>query len=113
LNFIKFSTLQNKNKGTTASRVIRCVEKIRTEKIQHLPADDLIEKLLWSELVRLVEKEWDLFIPNFADLRLFKEHATILNDRMDAHAKNADGADLAFYRRSLRWLEEAVQKASV
>jgi hypothetical protein len=112
LNFIKFSTLQNKNKGTTASRVIRCVEKIRTEKIQHLPADDLIEKLLWSELVRLVEKEWDLFIPNFADLRLFKEHATILNDRMDAHAKNADGADLAFYRRSLRWLEEAVQKAS-
>jgi hypothetical protein len=112
LNFIKFSTLQNKSKGTTASRVIRCVEKSRAEKLQHLPADDLIEKLLWSELVRLVEREWDLFIPVFADLRLFTQHATVLNDRMDAHAKDADGADLAFYRRSLRWLEEAVQKAS-
>ncbi|WP_157597976.1 MULTISPECIES: hypothetical protein [unclassified Rhizobacter] len=112
LNFIKFSTLQSRDKGTAASRVIRCVEKVRIEKLQHLPADDLIEKLLWSELVRLVEKEWVLFIPVFADLRLFKEHATILNDRMDAHAKDADGADLAYYRRSLRWLEEAVQKAS-
>jgi hypothetical protein len=112
LNFIKFSTLQNKDKGTATSRIIRCVEKSRTEKLQHLPADDLIEKLLWSELGRLVEKEWDLFQPIFADLRLFKEHATVLNDRMDAHAKDADGADLAFYRRSLRWLEDAVQKAS-
>jgi hypothetical protein len=112
LNFIKFSSLQDKSKGTASSRVIRCVEKSRAEKLQHLPADDLIEKLLWSELVRLVEKEWNLFIPVFADLRLFKEHAEILNDRMDAHAKDADGADIAFYRRSLRWFEEAVQKAS-
>jgi hypothetical protein len=112
LNFIKFSCLQDKSKGTAASRVQVCVEKMRIDKLKHLPADDLVEKLLWSELVRLVEKEWGLFSPIFNDLRLFKEHSTVVNDRIDAHAKDADGADLAHYRRSLRWLEDAVQKAS-
>jgi hypothetical protein len=112
LNFIKFSCLQDKTKGTSASRIQVCVEKMRLDKLKHLPADDLIEKLLWSELVRLVEKEWGLFSPIFNDLRLFKEHSTVVNDRPDTHAKDADGADLAHYRRSLRWLEDAVQKAS-
>lgn len=112
LNFIKFSCLQDKSKGTAASRIQVCIEKTRLDKLKHLPADDLVEKLLWSELVRLVEKEWGLFSPIFNDLRLFKEHSTVVNDRPDTHAKDADGADLAHYRRSLRWLEDAVQKAS-
>ena len=112
LNFIKFTCLQDKSKGTAASRIQACVEKARVDKLKHLPADDLIEKLLWSELVRLVEKEWVLFSAIFNDLRLFKEHSLVVNDRPDTHAKEADGADLALYRRSLRWLEDAVHKAS-
>lgn len=112
LNFIKFSCLQDKSKGTAAGRIQACIEKARVDKLKHLPADDLVEKLLWSELVRLVEKEWMLFSPIFNDLRLFKEHSLVVNDRPDTHAKDADGADLAHYRRSLRWLEDAVQKAS-
>ena len=112
LNFIKFSCLQDKSKGTTSDRMQRCIEKHRVEKLKHLPPDDLIEKLLWSELIKLIEKEWALFSPIFNDLRLLKEHAELVNDRPDAHAKDADGADIAHYRRSLRWLEYSVQRAS-
>lgn len=112
LNFIKFSCLQDKSKGSTSERVQKCIEKHRVEKLKHLPPDDLIEKLLWSELVRLIEKEWTLFSPIFNDLRLLKEHATVVNDRPDTHAKDVDGADIAHYRRSLRWLEDAIQRAS-
>ncbi|CAN7724423.1 hypothetical protein [Pseudomonas umsongensis] len=112
LNFIKFSCLQDKSKGSPSDRIQKCIEKGRVDKLKHLPPDDLIEKLLWSELVRLVEKEWTLFSPIFNDLRLLKEHALVVNDRPDTHAKEVDGADIAHYRRSLRWLEDAVQRAS-
>ena len=112
LNFIKFSCLQDKSKPSPSMRVQKCVEKQRLDKLKHLPPDDLIEKLLWSELTRLVEVEWDLFTPIFFDLKQFKEHSVVVNDRPDTHAKDVDVADLAFYRRSLRWLEEAVQRAS-
>ncbi|NWD73742.1 ATP-binding protein [Pseudomonas gingeri] len=112
LNFIKFSCLQDKSKGSPSERIQKCIEKARVDKLKHLPPDDLIEKLLWSELVRLVEKEWTLFSPIFNDLRLLKEHALVVNDRPDTHAKDVDGADIAHYRRSLRWLEDAVQRAS-
>lgn len=112
LNFIKFSYLQDKTKGSPSERIQKCIEKNRVDKIKHLPPDDLIEKLLWSELIRLIEKEWNLFLPIFNDLRLLKEHAELVNDRPDTHAKDADGADIAHYRRSLRWLEDAVQRAN-
>ncbi|WP_219812556.1 ATP-binding protein [Pseudomonas syringae] len=112
LNFIKFSCLQDKSKGSPSERIQKCIEKTRIDKLKHLPPDDLIEKLLWSELVRIVEKEWTLFSPIFNDLRLLKEHALVVNDRPDTHAKDVDGADIAHYRRSLRWLEDAVQRAS-
>jgi len=112
LNFIKFSCLQDKAKGTPSARIQKCIEKGRVERLQHLPPDDLIEKLLWSELARLIEKEWALFLPIFNDLRLFKEHTELVNERPDTHAKDADGADIAHYRKSLRWLEDAVQRAS-
>ncbi|WP_461161999.1 ATP-binding protein [Simplicispira piscis] len=112
LNFIKFSCLQDRSKPTPSVRIQKCIEKNRIEKLKHLPPDDIVEKLLWSELTRLVEVEWDLFAPIFFDLRQFKEHALMVNDRPDTHAKDVDGADLALYRRSLRWLEEAVQRAS-
>ncbi|WP_175769837.1 ATP-binding protein [Burkholderia cenocepacia] len=112
LNFIKFSYVQDKTKGSPSERIQKCIEKNRVDRLKHLPPDDLIEKLLWSELVRLIEKEWLLFSPIFNDLRLLKEHAELVNDRPDTHAKDADGADIAHYRRSLRWLEDAVQRAS-
>lgn len=112
LNFIKFSCLQDKSKGSPSERIQKCIEKQRVDKLKHFPPDDLVEKLLWSELIRLLEKEWVLFSPIFNDLRLLKEHSEVVNDRPDTHAKDADGADIAHYRRSLRWLEDAVQRAS-
>jgi len=112
LNFIKFSSLQTQGGDGPSARIHKAIEKMRQDKLKQFPADDLIEKLLWSELVRLIEKEWQLFSPIFHDLRLFKEHSSIVNDRPDTHAKEVDAADLARYRSSLRWLEDAVQRAS-
>jgi len=112
LNFIKFSSLQAPGTSSPSSRIQKCLERARVEKLKHLPPDDLIDKLLWSELVRLVEIEWSLFGSVFSDLRIFKEHAQTINERPDAHAKDVDGADLALYRKSLRWLEDAVQRVS-
>ena len=34
----------------------------------------------------------------------------LVNDRFDAHAKDADLADIALYRRALRYLEERLAK---
>lgn len=112
LNFIKFSSLGNSALGTPSSRLTRCVQAHRAKNISHLPPDDLVEKLLWTELVATIEKEWILFGPIFSDKRLFKEHAEVVNERYDAHAKSADGADLALYRKSLRWLEDAMNRIS-
>lgn len=112
LNFIKFSSLQSPGSTSPSGRIQKCVEKNRIDRLKHLPPDDLIEKLLWSELVRLVEIEWTLFGSVFSDLKVFKDHATVINERPDAHAKDVDGADLALYRKSLRWLEDAVQRVS-
>jgi hypothetical protein len=65
---------------------------------------------MWPELTGLVTVNWQIFEAVFGDRKLFEEHAGIINDRPDAHAKEWDAADFALYRRSLQWLEERLAK---
>ena len=95
-----------------SERIVKVIETHRVDKLKHYHSDELIEKLLWTELFKLIEKEWDLFSTMFNDLRLLKENSAVVNERPDAHAKDVDAADIAHYRKSLRWLEEAVNKSS-
>lgn len=106
LNFLRADALAGKRRGTTRDRILASVHAERRSKVNHLAADDVIEHLLWSELIALIQKEWPLFGPVFGDRRQFESHSAIVNERYDAHAKDADILDLANYRRSLKWLTD-------
>jgi hypothetical protein len=106
LNFIRYDSLQAKQKGTLVNRVLKVVEEQRRTKYAQFPAEEIIEKYLWSDLTKLVEKEWALFEKIFGDKKEFTLNCSVINERFDAHAKAADMADLALYRRSLKWMED-------
>ncbi len=112
LNFLAFSSLTDPTKDSAAERLLKCVQSQRKGKMQVLPADELIEKLLWTELCAVVSREWSLFSVIFIDKAHFSQHSLVINERYDAHAKEADAADLALYRKSLRWFEDRVKKAA-
>lgn len=65
-------------------------------------------KLFWKELGQIVVKLWDVFQTSIQDKKRFEQAIELLNDRFDAHAKDADAADLALQRRELGWLEERI-----
>jgi hypothetical protein len=110
INFIRFDVLQNKQKGTLFERVIKYIEEPRRSKFKNFSADELVEKYNWTDLVKLVEKEWSLFQGIFVDKTAFTNNSTILNERFDAHAKDADKADIALYRRTLEWYEDSLNR---
>jgi hypothetical protein len=108
LNFIRYDVLQNKQKGTLFERLIKYIEEPRRTKLKNFSPDELVEKYNWSDLVKMIEKEWNLFQGIFIDKTIFSNNSTIINDRYDAHAKDADKADVALYRRALEWYEESL-----
>jgi hypothetical protein len=110
LNFIRFSSLQDKNKASVAERVLRVIDTSRRTRLQALTPDEAIKKFLWTDLVALIDREWELFAPIFADKGVFRRHADVLNQRYDAHAKDIDRASVAEYRRSAQWFEESLSR---
>jgi hypothetical protein len=100
--------LASKRRGSTKDRVSACISPDRRSKLNHLPADELVEQLLWSELAALILKEWTIFDTVFSDRKQFESHANVINERFDAHAKDADELDLVNYRRSLKWLTDRI-----
>jgi hypothetical protein len=112
LEFIRFDVLKNKQRGTLRDRVVRVLEPKRHSQLQHLAPDQVIEKYMWLDLMNLMVKEWDLFEPLYGDKSSFKQQCLTVNERPDAHAKGADRADIALYRKALAWLEDAVARAS-
>ncbi|MCX6897043.1 MAG: hypothetical protein NTZ16_16465, partial [Verrucomicrobia bacterium] len=108
LNFIRFDSLHQKQKGTVSDRLLKVIEEKRRIKMADVTAEHVIEKYNWADLVAIFDREWTLFEKIFSDKKLFAENCKVINERFDAHAKKADHADLALYRRSLNMLEEAV-----
>jgi len=92
---------------------ILCVFPEKTRKhYENLSAEDALGKLYWKDLVNLIVKNWSLVERVFGDQQEFRKNCELVNDRPDAHAKNADRADFALYRRALSHLEEALGKLS-
>jgi hypothetical protein len=110
LNFLRLDSLQNKQKGTLRDRLLQVFEETRRATVQHLTPDDVVQRFNWSDLINVIERNWRLFEGLFHDKALFSKHCAVINDRYDAHAKHADKADLANYRRSLAWLQDALAK---
>ena len=106
INFIRFDSLQNKAKPTLYERLLVKIDEKKRKQIERLSPDEIMEKLLWTELVKIIIGEWSLFERVFSDKAEFSANSKIINDRFDAHAKNADEADIALYRRSLKWFED-------
>jgi hypothetical protein len=78
--------------------------------MKHLTADEVIGRFTWTDLVKLVVKEWMLFNRLFGDQVQFRQNCELINDRFDAHAKPADAADFALYRRALSYIEERLAR---
>jgi hypothetical protein len=108
LNFLRVDALASKKRGATKDRILAAIPTEKRDRVNHLTADDLVETLLWSELTTLIGKEWSLFASVFADRKQFDAHSATVNERFDAHAKDADPLDLALYRRSLKWMSDRI-----
>ena len=112
VNFVRFSCLGEASVGVTVrQRLIRGVHGDRRRRIQHLSADDIVSKFTWKELTDMIGgREWALFERIFGDSREFGNMCDLVNDRFDAHAKDADLADIALYRRALSYVEEKIDR---
>jgi hypothetical protein len=110
LNFLRLDTLIKPGNANLVERISRFIEEPRKSKFKHLSADEWVEKFNWSDLVRVCEKEWGLFQAMFGDKNDFSAHGRVLNERYDAHAKDADRLKIALYRKSLDYFEERMAR---
>lgn len=96
--------------NSPTERMLSVIDTGRRGAINHLAPDEMIEKFYWSDLTKLILKEWPLFQRVFGDKVLLEGHAMLVNERPDAHAEHGDLADLALYRRSLQFFEDRLGK---
>jgi len=108
LNIVRADVMTNKRKETAKARLLSGLPSSEHAKYENLSADQLIEKFTWKQLTELIGKDWALFQTMFADKRQFVQHAEIINERFDAHAKDFDEADFALYRRSIKWMDDRI-----
>lgn len=110
LNFIRYDSLVSSTTESTAERVASVLPSWRRDKMVSLNAEDTVEKFMWTDLVKLISREWKLFERIFGDKQRFLADCDIINDRFDAHAKDFDSADMALYRRCLKHIEDSIAK---
>ena len=107
--FVSYSSLHDTNAATAKERILAIIDSTKRGQCSNLTAWQVMEtRYMWSDLTRLIKKEWRLFEPLFGDQSQFQSHCDIINDRPDAHAKPIDDADLAMHRRSIKWLEDKI-----
>lgn len=110
VNFIRFDVLANGKQSDVKERVAAALPEPRRLQLRHLTAEEALAKFNWTDLVNLISREWALFERLLGDKASFIASADVVNDRFDAHAKDADRADFALYRRCLGQLEERLAK---
>lgn len=110
LNFIRFDSMANGRLADLVPRFIGVLPEKSRVTMAHLTAEEALNKFLWTDLVKLLGREWSLFEKIFGDKTQFCQHCDVINDRFDAHAKPADSADFAMYRRSLKYVEDRLAK---
>lgn len=110
LNFLRFDSISSGRLPTLLSRIVSVLPEKQRDTMVHFTAEEAIGKFLWTDLVKLLGKEWQLFEKIFGGKVEFSQHCDVINDRFDAHAKTADSADFAMYRRSLKYIEDRIAK---
>ena len=110
LNFLRFDSISSGRLPTLLSRIVSVLPEKQRDTMVHFTAEEAIGRFLWTDLVKLLGKEWQLFEKIFGGKAEFSQHCDVINDRFDAHAKTADSADFAMYRRSLKYIEDRIAK---
>lgn len=109
INFLRVKSLSGKGDNAKAL-LLACLQERRRLELEPFNLEVIAEKLLWSELVVIIGKHWEMFERIFGDKAAFNQNSSIINDRPDAHAKSLDPADIALHRRSLQWIEERIAR---
>lgn len=110
LNFLRYDAMSLGKPSDTKERLLAVLQETQRGALRHLSAEEAIQKFLWTDLVKLASKEWNLFQKLLGDKDQFLRNCEIINDRFDAHAKAADRADFALYRRALSHIEDRLAK---
>lgn len=114
LDFLRFSLMSGqggiKNLSGLKEKLLKYHPESMRPRYTHLPAEDIVSKYNWTDLIALISKEWEIYKGIFGDKGEFQMHCSVVNDRPDCHAKDVDTADIALMRRSLSWLEEKVAR---
>lgn len=108
LNFIRFDAFSKGKASEAKGRVLSILPEPQRIKLNGFTAEDIISRFLWTDLYKLIIKEKEIFNKIIGDQAQFTRNCEIVNDRFDAHAKEADQADFALYRRSLKYLEDKI-----
>lgn len=104
IGYLSYDSTHDRSKRSVQERLLQIVPSERKKDLARKTSHEIIGSFLWSDLYRLILKEWRLFDPIFSDKRRFEQDCEIVNERPDAHAKDIDPADLALHRRALEHL---------
>ena len=110
LNFLRFNAITTGKPTDVKDRALAVIQENQRESLRHLSAEEAMNRFLWTDIVKLVVKEWSLFQKLLGDKEQFLRNCELINDRFDAHAKPADHADFALYRRALSHLEDRLAR---
>lgn len=110
LNFLRYDSMSNGKLSELPNRIVNILPEKSRAQLAHLNSEQALNKFNWTDVVKLIAKEWQLFERLFGDKEQFLRNCDVINDRFDAHAKAADAADFALYRRSLTYIEDRLAK---
>ncbi len=110
INFLRVAALSDKSGQSAKAMLLAALQEKRRSDLEPFNLEAIAEKLLWLELVAVINKNWGLFERVFGDKTTFNDNAKIVNDRPDAHAKQLEPGDVAMHRRALHWLDERISR---
>ncbi len=110
INFLRVAALTAKDGQSSKSLLLAAVPQKRRGELEPFNLEAIADKLLWLELVAVINKNWILFERVFGDKTVFNDNANIVNDRPDAHAKQLEPGDVAMHRRALQWLDDRIAR---
>jgi len=110
INFLRVAALSMKDGQSAKMMLLAAVPQKRRADLEPFNLEAIADKLLWLELVAVINKNWLLFERVFGDKTVFNDNAKIVNDRPDAHAKQLEPGDVAMHRRALQWLDERIAR---
>ncbi len=109
LGYLSYDSLHDRSKKSVQERLLQIVPTQRRKDLERKSSHEIIGSFMWSDLYRLILKEWRLFDPLFSDKKRFEQNCEIINERPDAHAKDIDPADLALHRRALTHVRDQLE----